>query len=62
MAKKKGASIRVGGSIPKITLEMPLDEKKIKEIQKCIEKGHLRLTISKVDLVAGKIADPWLYD
>ena len=29
---------------------MPLDAKKIKAIQKCIEKGNLHVTISKVDL------------
>jgi anti-sigma28 factor (negative regulator of flagellin synthesis) len=41
---------------------MPLDDKKIKAIQKCIEKGTLEVTINRVDLAAGEVGDPWLYD
>jgi hypothetical protein len=55
------ASIALG-SIPKLTLEMPLDAAKVKAIQKCIAKGTLKITVSKVDLAAGRAGDPWLYD
>lgn len=67
MAGKKkasgaGAKIAITGAIPKLTLSMPLDDKKIKAIQKCIEKGTLHVTVSKVDLAAGTVKEPWLYD
>ena len=48
--------------IPKIELDMPLDEKRIKAIQKCLEKGRLRVTVNKVDLATGRLGDGWLYD
>lgn len=48
--------------IPKITLDMPLDEKRIKAIQKCLEKGRLRVVVNKVDLATGRLGDGWLYD
>lgn len=59
---KRAPSIAVTGTIPKLTLNMPLDARKIKAIQKCIEKGSLSITVSKVDLAAGRIGDAWLYD
>jgi len=62
MATKKKASISVQGGIPKVKLQMPLDEKKIRALQRCIKKGTLSITISRVDLAAGRIADAWLYD
>jgi hypothetical protein len=60
--KKKSPSIQVTGKIPKLKLSMPLDEKKIAAIQKCLKKGQLTITVSKVDLGAGRIGDAWLYD
>jgi hypothetical protein len=59
--KRAGATVSVG-TIPKMTLKMPLDDKKIKAIQKCIENGTLEVTVSRVDLAAGKVGDSWLYD
>ncbi|MFN7779966.1 MAG: hypothetical protein ACK5RK_14090 [Betaproteobacteria bacterium] len=59
---KKSPTIALQGTLPKLTVSMPLDAKKIKAIQKCIEKGTLNITISKVDLAAGRIGDAWLYD
>jgi anti-sigma28 factor (negative regulator of flagellin synthesis) len=61
-AKKTGTKASIAASIPKLTLEMPLDEAKVKAIKRCIEKGTLKITISKVDLAAGRAGDPWLYD
>jgi anti-sigma28 factor (negative regulator of flagellin synthesis) len=63
MAGKTKKSVRIAvGQIPKITLSMPLDDKKIKAIQKCIEKGTLEVTVNRVDLATGEVGDPWLYD
>lgn len=54
--------VSVKGAIPTMTLEMPLDEKKIKAIQRCIDKGTLKITVNKVDLGTGRLGDAWLYD
>lgn len=59
---KKSPTLTLTGTLPKLTLNMPLDARKIKAIQKCIEKGSLSITVSKVDLAAGRIGDAWLYD
>ena len=58
----KAPTIAIEGSIPKLTLSMPLDAKKIKAIQKCMATGELKISISKVDLGAGRIGQAWLYD
>jgi len=64
MAKaKKTGSNKPNMIIPKLTLSMPLDEAKTKAIQRCIQKGTLKITISKVDLSAGPLGgEAWLYD
>jgi hypothetical protein len=59
---RKEPKIEVEGAIPKLSLTMPLDEDKIKAIQRCIERGELTITVTKVDLAAGKIGEAWLYD
>lgn len=59
---KKAATIALSGTIPKMQLSMPLDAKKIAAIQRCIEKGTLTVSLSKVDLTGGKLGGPWLYD
>ena len=65
MAKKTARSskptVKVAGT-SKLTMDMPLDASRIKAIQRCIEKGRLRITINKVDLSTGKLGDGWLYD
>ena len=59
---KKVPSIVVTGTLPKLSLNMPLDAKKIKAIKKCIEKGTLNITVSKVDFAAGRIGQSYIYD
>jgi anti-sigma28 factor (negative regulator of flagellin synthesis) len=59
----KGASIEVQTqTIPKMTINLPLDATKIAAIQRCIEKGTLRVTLNKVDLAAGRLGSSYLYD
>ena len=41
---------------------MPLDDRKVAQIKRCLAKGKLKITVSKLDLAAGKVGDPWLYD
>jgi len=62
MSSKKSPHIAVTGNIPKVSITMPLDAAKTKAIQRCIQKGELKITINKVDLAAGKIGEAWLYD
>ncbi|KGS16666.1 hypothetical protein X961_5906 [Burkholderia pseudomallei MSHR5613] len=45
-----------------MTLDMPVDAKKIKAIQKCLENGKLTITMSKVDLAGGRMGEGYLYD
>jgi hypothetical protein len=61
-SERKAPTIQIEGTIPKLHLTMPLDARKIKAIQKCLEKGQLTITVSKVDLASGRIGDAWLYD
>lgn len=58
----KGPTISVQGGIPKLKVDFPLDDKKIAAIQRCIAKGSLSITLSRVDLAAGRIGEAWLYD
>jgi len=65
-SKKEGSSkapsIAMDGTIAKLRLDFPLDEKKIAEIKRCIAKGTLAITMSRVDLVKGRLGDPYKYD
>jgi hypothetical protein len=66
-SKKKASSRKVPtisaeGGIPKITLDMPLDEKQVESIKRCLAKGKLTITISRVDLAAGRLGEAWKYD
>lgn len=60
-ARSSKPSVKVAGA-SKLTMNMPLDARKIKAIQRCIDKGTLKVTIKKVDLSTGKLGDGWLYD
>jgi hypothetical protein len=68
MAKKKSSrraktpQISLQGTIPKLQLTMPLDARKIAAIRRCLEKGTLTITMSRVDFSRGRVGDPWLYD
>jgi hypothetical protein len=60
-ARATKATVKVAGA-SKLTMEMPLDAAKVKAIQRCLDKGTLRITINKVDLSTGQLGDGWLYD
>ena len=60
--KKAKPSVAFQGEVPKLTLRMPLDDKKVAAIQKCLKKGERRITVSRVNLASGRIGDAWLYD
>jgi len=58
----KGPQISLLGTIPKVQLTMPLDARKVAAIQRCLAKGTLTITMSRVDFARGRLSDPWLYD
>jgi anti-sigma28 factor (negative regulator of flagellin synthesis) len=62
MAKSNPPKIAVSGGIPEMHLDMPLDEAKIAQIHKCIANGHLKISLSHVDLAKGRLGESWLYD
>ena len=59
---KKVGRVALGGTVPSMELTLPLDAKKIAAIHKCLERGELKITLSKVDFAAGKLGDPYIYD
>ena len=59
---KRKPKISLKGAIGEMTLDMPLDAKKIQAIQRCIKKGNLKITVKKVDLARGRLGDAWIYD
>ena len=61
-AAGKGPSVTITGAIPKLKMDFPLDEKKIAAIQRCVAKGQLSVTVSRVDLAAGRLGEAWEYD
>lgn len=70
MATKKASSKKTAkkpkkattAAASKVKLDFALDPARVEAIKKCLAKGKLTLTVSKVNLTAGRIRDPWLYD
>ncbi len=58
----KRTAIKADLQIPKLKLSMPLDARKIAAIQRCLAKGQLTITVSRVDLITGRAGDPYIYD
>jgi anti-sigma28 factor (negative regulator of flagellin synthesis) len=51
------------GKTSEFKLSLELDEKKIEEIKRCLEKGRLTITVASIDkLVGGRAANGYLYD
>jgi hypothetical protein len=48
--------------IEHLTVTMPLEGGKAEAIKRCVEHGELRLTLSKVNLGAGRMGEAWEYD
>lgn len=49
-------------SVPSLELDMPIDAAKAREIQACLAKGRLKVTVSQVDLGAARLGDGYKYD
>lgn len=50
------------GAAPLMKLSFKLDPKKIEQIQRCIKKGRLTITVSKVDMSSGRPTNGYIYD
>jgi anti-sigma28 factor (negative regulator of flagellin synthesis) len=63
-ASKKAAkkSSKKATAAAKQKIEFTLSAERIAAIKKCLAKGTLRVTVSKADLLKGRVRDPWLYD
>jgi anti-sigma28 factor (negative regulator of flagellin synthesis) len=62
-ARKKSAGPAVQAShFQKLKLDFPLDTKKVEAIRKCLAKGRLTITTTKVNLATGRLGSAWLYD
>ena len=59
-AKKTSAKKSAAPATQKI--EFALNAERIAAIKKCLAKGTLRVTVTKTDLLKGRVKDPWLYD
>lgn len=59
---EKRPAVSLQGGLPKLRINFQLDDKKIADIQRCLAKGRLSVTLTRVDLASGRAGDPWLYD
>jgi hypothetical protein len=59
MAKSPKSS-RAGGT-GQLKLTLKLDDKKIEQIQRCLKKGQLTITVTKVSAI-GRAENGYLYD
>jgi len=61
-ASAKKSSAKKPAAVAKAKIEFALSPERIAAIKKCLAKGTLRVTVSKTDLLKGRVKDPWLYD
>jgi hypothetical protein len=63
-AKKSAAAKAPTASVSgdRLKLNFPLNATKAAAIRRCLAKGTLSVTVSKVNLRGGRIEEPWLYD
>jgi anti-sigma28 factor (negative regulator of flagellin synthesis) len=59
-AKKKAAKTTQAAAKHKI--EFALTPDKVAAIKRCLQKGTLKVTVSRADLLKGRIRDAWIYD
>ena len=59
---KKSSAKKSTAATAKQKIEFQLDPQRVAAIQRCLEKGTLRVTVSRADLLKGRVKDPWLYD
>lgn len=58
----KKSSKKKATAVAKQRIDFALNPERVAAIQRCLEKGTLRVTVSRADLSKGRVKDPWLYD
>ena len=61
-SKKTSAKKSTKATTGKQKIEFALDAERVAAIKRCLDKGTLRVTVSRADLLRGRVKDPWLYD
>lgn len=61
-SKKTSAKKSTKATAAKQKIEFALNPERVAAIKRCLDKGTLRVTISRADLLRGRVKDPWLYD
>jgi hypothetical protein len=61
MAKARKPSKRAAAAPGGMKLSLKLDPQKIEQIQRCLKKGRLTITVSKVSAL-GRAENGYLYD
>ena len=61
MAKARKPSRRAAAAPGSMKLSFALDPKKVEQIQRCLKKGRLTITVSKVSAL-GRADNGYLYD
>ena len=61
-SKKTSAKKSTKATTAKQKIEFALDPERVAAIKRCLDKGTLRVTVSRADLLRGRVKDPWLYD
>ena len=61
-ATKKAAAKKPATKAAGHTVSFTLGATQAAAIRRCLAKGTLRVTVSKADLLRGRVKDPWLYD
>jgi hypothetical protein len=56
-----GKATKKRGSAAEMKLSFTLDPKRIEQIQRCLKKGRLTITVSKVS-AAGRAVNAYIYD
>ena len=60
--KKKAAVKKAAPKAAGHTVSFTLDATKAAAIRRCLAKGTLKVTVSKADLLRGRVRDSWIYD
>jgi hypothetical protein len=62
MAKKAARKKKAATQAHDLRLSFSVTPRQLTAIQRCLEKGTLRITLSSKTLAGGRASDPYIYD
>jgi hypothetical protein len=62
MAKKAKKASSRSATAGGLQLNFKLDKKKLADIEACLKRGKLTITVSKIDALGGRNANSYIYD